>query len=291
MLKHLNASPENPSRVVVMGATGFVGGALVAALIADGIDILPLGRSDVDLMSPDAAEKLAKVLQPNDAFVAVSAKAPAKNAEMMIENIIMARAIADALKVSPVSHVVNISSDAVYVDEPTPLNEASCTAPDSYHGMMHLAREVMLKNEIKAPLTILRPTLIYGLDDPHNGYGPNKFRRLAQSQEDIVLFGEGEERRDHVHIDDVAAIICLVLKWKSSGTLNIATGHVASFRQIAEMVVSYSKNPVEILVSPRSGPMPHNGYRPFDIANSQRAFPEFHFRTLKEALPLLVRNQ
>jgi len=274
-----------------MGATGFVGGALVAALIADGIDILPLGRSDVDLMSPDAAEKLAKVLQPNDAFVAVSAKAPAKNAEMMIENIIMAKAMADGLKESSVSHVVNISSDAVYVDEPTPLNEASCTAPDSYHGMMHLAREVMLKNEIKAPLTILRPTLIYGLDDPHNGYGPNKFRRLAQSQEDIVLFGEGEERRDHVHIDDVAAIICLVLKWKSSGTLNIATGHVASFRQIAEMVVSYSKNPVEILVSPRSGPMPHNGYRPFDIANSQRAFPEFHFRTLKEALPLLVRNQ
>ena len=287
MLKHLNASPENPSRVVVMGATGFVGGALVAALIADGIDILPLGRSDIDLMSPDAAEKLAKVLQPNDAFVAVSAKAPAKNAEMMIENIIMARAIADALKVSPVSHVVNISSDAVYVDEPTPLNEASCTAPDSYHGMMHLAREVMLKNEIKAPLTILRPTLIYGLDDPHNGYGPNKFRRLAQAQEEIVLFGKGEEQRDHVHVDDVAAIICLVLKWKSSGVLNIATGDVTSFREIAEMVVSYNANPIAISSSPRSGPMPHNGYRPFDISACKKAFPNFSYTPLAAGLSQL----
>lgn len=284
MLEHLNASPIKPSRVVIMGASGFVGGAVAAALTADDIDVLPLGRSDINLMSPDATEILAKILKPNDAFVAVSAKAPAKNAEMMVQNIIMAKAMTDALKKSPVAHVVNISSDAVYVDEPTPLNEASCTAPDSYHGMMHLAREVMFKNEINAPLAILRPTLIYGLDDPHNGYGPNKFRRLAQANEDIVLFGEGEEQRDHVHIDDVAAIICLALKWKSSGALNIATGDVTSFREIAEMVVSNSVNTVAITGSPRSGPMPHNGYRSFDITSCQRAFSDFKFTPLEVGL-------
>lgn len=289
MLEHLNASPMKPSRVVIMGASGFVGGAVAAALAADEIDILPLGRSDIDLMNPNAVENLAKKLQPNDAFVAVSAKAPAKNAEMMIQNIIMAKAITDALKKSPVAHVVNISSDAVYVDEPTPLNEASCTAPDSYHGMMHLAREVMFKSELVAPLAILRPTLIYGLDDPHNGYGPNKFRRLAQANEDIVLFGEGEEQRDHVHIDDVAAIICLALKWKSTGALNVATGQVVSFREIAEMVVSHSVNPVAITGSPRSGPMPHNGYRPFDISACQRVFPDFKFTPIEVGVAHLLK--
>ena len=47
-------------------------------------------------------------------------------------------------------------------------------------------------------LAILRPTLIYGAGDPHNGYGPNRFRRLAATGKPIILFGEGEERRDHV---------------------------------------------------------------------------------------------
>ena len=38
----------------------------------------------------------------------------------------------------------------------------------------------------------LRPTLIYGTDDPHNSYGPNN-NRLATKNEDIILYGEGEE--------------------------------------------------------------------------------------------------
>jgi len=48
------------------------------------------------------------------------------------------------------------------------------------------------------PLAILRPTLVYGAGDPHNGYGPNRFRRLASANQPIVLFGEGEERRPAV---------------------------------------------------------------------------------------------
>src|SRR5258708_20458707 len=70
------------------------------------------------------------------------------------------------------------------------------------HGIMHLARELMLNATVKAPLAVVRSTLIYGEGDPHNGYGPNRFRRLAAAGQEIVLFGEGEERRDHVLIDD-----------------------------------------------------------------------------------------
>src|SRR5207245_90334 len=121
----------------------------------------------------------------------------------------------------------------------------------------------------------LRPSLLYGARDPHSGYGPNKFRRLAEKGEPIVLFGEGEERRDHVFIDDLAELVARVVYRRSTGTLNIATGEVVSFGEIAEKVVALSGKPVEIKGSPRSGPMPHNGYRPFDIAACRRAFPGF----------------
>ena len=53
--------------------------------------------------------------------------------------------------------------------------------------------------------SILRPTLIYGEGDPHNGYGPNKFMRLAKKNEDILLFGKGEELRDHININETLA--------------------------------------------------------------------------------------
>ena len=114
------------------------------------------------------------------------------------------------------------------------------TAPESLHGVMHLAREIMFRSEIAAPLVTLRPTLIYGAGDPHNGYGPNRFRRLAAKGEPIVLFGKGEERRDHVLIDDVAELAARVIYRRSTGALNVATGVVTGFRDIAEAVVALS---------------------------------------------------
>ena len=68
-----------------------------------------------------------------------------------------------------------------------------------------------------------------------------------------------------------------ILERRSTGVLNAATGKVISFRQAAEMVTSHFKNGIEIKGSPRSGPMPHNGYRPFDPAATLAAFPDFSY--------------
>jgi UDP-glucose 4-epimerase len=276
MLEHLNPAPRRPERVVVIGAAGFVGGAVAARLEAEGVPVLRVGRQQVDLLAADAQRKLEELLKPGDAVIAAAARAPVKDSAMLVENMIMARAMAKA--VTGASHVVNISSDAVYADVPAPLTEDSPTAPGSLHGVMHLARELMFRAEVKAPLAILRPTLIYGAADPHNGYGPNRFRRLAGEGKEIVLFGEGEERRDHVYIGDVADLVVRTLQMKSTGVLNIATGTVHSFREIAER---FSKN---IKTTRRSGPMPHNGYRPFDAAATRKAFPDFRYTPLDAGL-------
>jgi nucleoside-diphosphate-sugar epimerase len=240
--------------------------------------VVRVGRKEVDLLSPEAADKLSNIIRQGDAVVAAAAKAPCKDSAMLVDNMVIARAMVRTLAAAPVAHVVNISSDAVYADSAEPLTEASCAAPDSLHGAMHLAREVMFRAEVKAPLAILRPSLLYGAADPHNGYGPNRFRRLAAEGKEIVLFGEGEERRDHVYIGDVAELVARVLYHCSTGVLNIATGKVHSFREIAEKFSSKVKG------SPRSGPMPHNGYRPFDAAGVRKAFPDFRFTPLDEGL-------
>jgi nucleoside-diphosphate-sugar epimerase len=284
MITHLNLYPQAPDRVVVIGAAGFVGGALVKRLIQARIPTLALSRADVDLLAVSAATTLADLLRPTDAVVAVAAIAPVKNAHMLADNMRIVTTVTEALGKVKVAHLVNISSDAVYADGPLPLTERSPMAPTSLHGVMHLARELAFGAEAGAPVANLRPTLIYGASDPHNGYGPNRFRRLANQGSNIVLFGEGEERRDHVYIDDVAELISLVLQHKSVGTLNVATGHVHSFMEIAKAVVALSGNATAVSCSPRVGPMPHNGYRPFDNTISQQAFPKFRYTLVREGL-------
>jgi UDP-glucose 4-epimerase len=152
--------------------------------------------------------------------------------------------------------------------------------------MMHAARELMLKTDVKVPLAILRPSLLYGARDPHNGYGPNRFRRLAEKGETITLFGEGEEQRDHIYIDDVARLVALVLSHRSRGTLNIATGVSTSFREIAEKVVSLSGKRPEIRGTPRQNPITH---RHFDITDCLKTFPQFRYTPLQDGLTRAVQ--
>jgi len=282
-LEHLNSAPRLPVRTVVVGA-GFVGGAIVRRIAARGGNVLSLTRRDVDLLKPDAAAQLASLLKPGDAVVAAAARAPCKDVSMLIDNMTMVKAMLQAMRAIELSHVLNIGSDAVYADGPLPLTEASPAAPTSLHGVMHLARELAFSAEIKAPLATLRPTLIYGASDPHNGYGPNRFRRLANAGEEIVLFGEGEERRDHVAVDDIAELAVRLLEHRSRGVLNAATGTVHSFKAVAEQVVAASPRKVKISGSPRTGPMPHNGYRPFDPTLALTAFPGFRFIDLATGL-------
>jgi UDP-glucose 4-epimerase len=290
LLAHLNSKPQLPARIVVIGAAGFVGGAVVTRLRRQGARVLDVSRRDVDLLAPNASQSLTALLREGDGIVAAAARAPCKDMSMLVDNMVITSAILDAITSVQVSHVVNISSDAVYPDEPLPLTEKTPAAPATFHGVMHLAREIAFSSAIRAPLAILRPSLLYGADDPHNGYGPNRFRRQANAGEEISLFGEGEERRDHVLIDDVAELVARVISHRSRGVLNIATGTVHSFRSIAEKAVDLAPCKVSISGRPRQGPMPHNGYRPFDIAAVRAAFPDFVFTPLFEGMAKVQRT-
>ncbi len=282
MIEHRNSQPKKPARVVVIGAGGFVGGAIQQQLDADGVKTMSLIRKELDLLADGASAKLKGLLKPSDSVVMVSAIAPAKNVPMLMQNLKMAEAVCAALAEMEIAHLVYISSDAVYADDANPVTERSACAPSTIHGMMHAARELMLKSSTRAPVAMLRPTLIYGAADPHNGYGPNRFRREAQKGGPISIFGEGEERRDHVLVDDVAKITALVLAHRSVGALNVVTGVSTSFHDIAQIIAK--QYGVKVASQPRPGPRPHLLHRFFDITNCLKAFPTFHYTPLAKGL-------
>lgn len=281
MLVHRLETPAKPERVVILGRRGFVAGAIAARLAADSIDTLALGSQDLDLLGDGAGTALADRLRESDALVVVSAIAPCKDIPGLMKNLTMIASVCAALERVQPAHLVYVSSDAVYADDANPVNERACAQPSSLHGMMHAARELMLTTAAGDRLCILRPSLLYGAADPHNGYGPNRFRRLAAEGQDIVLFGEGEEQRDHVLIDDLAALAGLCLAHRSVGVLNVATGVSASFRQVAEGAAALFEAAVAVKGTPRRNPITH---RHFDATACMKAFPRFRYTALEDGL-------
>lgn len=283
MLYHAFDKPRNPSRVVVMGAGGFVGRNLAARLEKYDIPALLLTSRDLDLSADETAVELAARLKPDDALVMLSALTPDKGRDVatLLRNIIMAQAVCDALARQPIAHAVYISSDAVYSFEHALVNEDTPAAPADLYGCMHRTREIMFQGALKAPVALLRPTLIYGAGDTHNSYGPNRFRRVAAKDGKITLGGNGEESRDHIYIGDVAELIVATLRHRSSGCLNLATGWSTSFFDLANLVAERLPTLAEVITTPRNAPVTH---RAFDVTACRKAFPEFVFTPLETGL-------
>jgi UDP-glucose 4-epimerase len=276
-------------RVVVIGKNGFVGNSVIEVLHQNKVSVIGLGRSDIDLTSSAAQARLSKVIKPHDIVIFAAGEVPVKTVEQFNSNLVALENCIKGLNGIDLTQFIYVSSDAVYEDSSTPLSESSPRAPESLHGLMHLTREIMLEtSHLNNVLCLVRPTLIYGAKDPHNGYGPCLFMRLANKLQPISLFGGGEERRDFVHISDVSEVIFELVRSKYTGSLNIATGKLNSFYEIATLVSKVVGADIEIKKIPRNGPMPHNGYRAFSTDLLKLRFPNVHMKSIEIGLRTMV---
>ena len=278
----LNKRLKKPKRVVVLGSTGIISINLQKKLKLQNIKCIALGRKQIDLKKKKSVLYLKKKINNYDTVVFISAEAPVKNIKMKLNNLKICKNICSGLKNKILEQLIYISSDAVYSDVKNKITEKSETKPNSLHGKMHLQRENILKSKFKKILCILRPTLIYGPKDSHNGYGPNQFLDLCKKKKNIILFGKGEEKRDHIYIDEVVALISLCIQRKAKGVLNLVTGKVTSFKKIAKIIKKISNNIKPIYETKRTGPMPHNGFRPFDNKLLKKNFNNFKFKNIED---------
>lgn len=292
MLTHLHASPTPPTRVVILGARGFIARALAAKLAGDGTKVLAISSQDIDLTLPSAGSALAACLLPTDTVVMVAALTPDKgrNTATLIQNLQMADSVAEALSAQPCAQLVYLSSDAVYDSGDAKIDESTPAAPRDLYGVMHLAREIALTQATSAlgiPLCVLRPCAVYGAGDTHNSYGPNRFIRSALNEAKIRLFGTGEETRDHVYIDDVIGIITQVIGRRSTGTINAVSGDPVTFAQLAAEINRQLNGKVTIESLPRNGAVLH---RCFDRTSLRHAFPNLTSVPLATGLAQIISN-
>ncbi len=275
--------PTAAGRIVILGAGGVIGTSLCRQLTAFAVPMLPLRRNDLDLGAPDAVNRLAGLFQPTDCLVILAARNRRQSREFDVleENLRIVANVCSALATAPVAYVVYASSDAVYPRVPGDVTEDSCAEPSDTYSAMHLAREIMLTSVLTVPMAILRMSQVYAAHDTHDAYGPCRFLRSAADEGRVALFGNGEELRDHIFIDDVVKIFSACLEARFNGLLNVASGHSASFAEVANVVAGMFESAPRVERLPRRIPVTH---RKFVTARLQAAFPEFSFTPLEDGI-------
>lgn len=251
---------------------------------ASGLEVVGLSPGRFDLTR--SAEDLKPFLNPETAVVMCSAikRQAGDNLENYEKNVAMAANVSRQLEESPAGRFVYFSSAAVYGEdvENTAITEDTPVEPTSYYGMAKYASERLLLKAAGArtPLLLLRPATIYGPEEPGRPYGPTGFLRAALAGEKVTLWGDGDEKREFVFIDDACEAVAGLLDHPFCGPLNLVTGRSVSFREVLAAVARIAPAPMTDS-RPRSKRKVDHG---FDNTLLRAALPSLKFTPLNDAM-------
>ena len=172
-----------------------------------------------------------------------------------------------------IKKLVFTSSAAIYGDYEKNITEISPTIPTTVYGSTKLTGEQYCKiysNLFGINTTILRPFNIYG-PRQNNAYAGviSKFMDRLNENKNPIIFGNGRQTRDFIHVDDVVRAFYYALKFKKTKftVFNLATGKSTSINELAKIFLSVTKklNVKPIHKKPISGVVIHNSTNPIKI--------------------------
>lgn len=236
-------------RVLVTGATGFVGSAIAEHCRRAGMLVRTMGRKPAGPDSPQGyvqgditnAESLSAVMSDIDCVVHSAGLAHQFNKtadELFVRNNIEGTAnVAQAAMRAGVRHFVLISSITVYgARDSVMCDETAPCEPRTFYAESKLRAEERAREIIGttgACLTILRLSVVYG-----EGDGGNILRLMRTlDRKRFLWIGRGENRKTIVHRDDVARACVTVLSRRCEGTsvYNIC-GYAPRMRELVEIM-------------------------------------------------------
>lgn len=231
-------------RVLVTGATGAVGPALVAQLLAHGDTVQVLARTAPalpptvsvlrgDILDPGA---LARAVAGVEIVFHLAAKlhvndpAPLLQAEYQRVNVEGTRLVAEAARAAGVARLVLFSTINVYGPTPagTTWNEQTPLQPDTLYARTKAEAEQVARSLL--PTVVLRLAAVYG--PGMRGNYPRLLNAIRRGR--FVQVGDGLNRRTLVHVADVCAAARLVAGHPAAlgETFNVTDGEVHTLRTI-----------------------------------------------------------
>jgi UDP-glucose 4-epimerase len=237
-------------RVVVTGGAGFVGSHVAAYLAERGFRVVAVDS----LERASAVRRLEEVgvplvvgdvrrvdLPPADAVVDAAYISVEESWERPYDymwNNAAATARVAKQCAETGARLIYISSAAVYGEpQHLPIDENHPTKPLSPYGLSKLAGEQVA--QMLAPgAAILRLFNVYGPGQtgPYAGV-ITKFVERAKRGLPPVIYGDGTQTRDFIHVADIASFVEVILDRGAAGVYNVGTGSAVSTRELAAIVM------------------------------------------------------
>jgi GDP-L-fucose synthase len=247
-------------KIFVAGHRGMVGSALVRRLEAEGFNnLLTRDRSELDLTDESAVAKFFAEETP-DVVVIAAAKVGGIKAnneypvEFLLENLRIQNNVIRFAYQSGVRKLLFLGSSCIYPKfAPQPIPETALL-----HGTLEPTNEAYAIAKIAGIKLCQAYAREYGTNFisvmPTNLYGPNDNFDLEESHvlaallrkaheakvredENLMVWGTGEPRREFLHVDDLAgALLLLLLKYDSPEIINVGCGEDITIRDLAELI-------------------------------------------------------
>jgi len=257
---------------VVTGGAGFVGSHVAAYLAERGFRVVAVDN----LERASAVKRLEEAgvplvvgdvrhmdLPPADAVVHAAAYISVDESwerpyDYMWNNAATARVAKQCAETG--ARLIYISSAAVYGEpQHLPIDESHSTRPLSPYGLSKLVGEQM--TQMLAPgAAVLRLFNVYGPGQTGTYAGVvSKFIERAKRGLPPVIYGDGTQTRDFIHVADVARFVEVVLDRGAAGVYNVGTSRAVSIRELAAIVMRLAGLGGEPLYAPpRPGDIKHS---------------------------------
>lgn len=249
----MTVTASGPSRTLVVGSSGFVGGAIARAALIHGGEVAGIARSrggPVPCLTTSFDR--SALTQAFDSFkpdvlvsatgmpsVAATESDPQGGYASTVEPF---RNVVAAIEAANLScSVVYISSAAVYGDPvQLPVGEDAPVAPISIYGQQRIQCEVLaagLSQRCGLPVYAVRPFSLFGASQKRLLVW-ELFNRI-RNDDVVTIAGTGHEMRDFLSIESFANCVLQLAKVRPRGfaAVNVASGIGTTVRGLAELML------------------------------------------------------
>jgi GDP-L-fucose synthase len=242
-------------RTLVTGGGGFLGSHLVERLESDGHDVFAARQRDYDLTRFDDTERLFDEARPETVFhlaaeVGGIGANRANPGRYWYANLQMGVNLLEQARVHETPKLVVVGTVCAYPKyTPVPFREENLWDgyPEETNAPYGVAKKSILvgaqayREQYGLDSIFLLPTNLYGPRDnfhPTNAHViPDLIRKMVDSPDEIVLWGDGSPTREFLYVDDcVEGLVLAAERYDGADPVNLGAGKEISIRDLAELV-------------------------------------------------------
>ncbi|MEV0425663.1 GDP-mannose 4,6-dehydratase [Micromonospora sp. NPDC050495] len=251
-------------KVLVAGASGFIGTHLCRLLDQLGADVTPIDLVDCDVRDTEGLRSIIARVRPETVYhlaaVASVTESWARPSETWSTNVLGTAAVLEATRLAaPTARVLVMSTASVYDGAALdgPVDESRPVQPLSPYGTSKAMAETLARHYSAAygmPVLVVRPTNVIGPGQHSSYVVPALSRRILGARAaglSSITIGNWDAERDFVDVRDaVVALTRIAQLGAPGGTYNICTGVGTTIADLARQLCALAGTELSVLPDP-----------------------------------------